>query len=195
MRFYLEDIELNRKRKNQGLHLLQPDHITPDLCGDEPYLLFKALPGVAIFVGKNRVANAECAVNQSADVILLDDGMQYRWLHRDLEVVMLHASDLYGKGFFLPRGYLRDFPERLASADYLFVHGVFDCNHYSVVRSALARYSAAPVIGTKMIPQQVVTSLGEKWAEFKGKTSRGFLWSWPSRFVFSNCSRLWRGNR
>ncbi|MEM7175047.1 MAG: tetraacyldisaccharide 4'-kinase [Chlamydiota bacterium] len=156
-------------RRKQELHLLNPSHVSPELCGDEPYLLFKALPGAAIFVGKNRVASAKRAAYQSVDLIFLDDGMQYRRLHRDLEIVMLQASDLYGKGFFLPRGYLRDFPERLACADYLFAHGVFDANHYDVVRKTLARYSAAPVIGTKMKAQRVMTSLGEEWLGLEEK--------------------------
>ena len=162
------------EKKQQELHLLRPSEINPELCGDEPYLLFKALPEAAIFVGKNRIANAERAVYQSADLIFLDDGMQYRRLHRDLEIVMLQASDLYGKGFFLPRGYLRDFPERLARADYLFAHGVFDLTQYEIIKKTLSHYSNAPVIGTKMIPFQVITSLGEEWLELEGKKIGAF---------------------
>ena len=55
------------------------------------------MPEAVLFVGKNRVLNAERAVYHEADLILLDDGMQYRSLHRDVEIVMLHGDDLYGK--------------------------------------------------------------------------------------------------
>ncbi len=157
------------ENKTAELHLLDPSFITPKSCGDEPYLLLKALPHAALFVGKNRVANAERAAYQSTDLILLDDGMQYRKLHRDLEIVMVNAANLYGKGFFLPRGYLRDFPERLERADYLFAHGLTDVDHYHSVKKELARYTAAPLIGTRMEPKKVELSSKEEWLTLEGK--------------------------
>ncbi len=157
------------EHKTAELHLLDSSFITPKWCGDEPYLLLKALPEAALFVGKNRVANAERAAYQSTDLILLDDGMQYRQLHRDLEIVMLNAANLYGKGFFLPRGYLRDFPERLERADYLFAHGLVDVDHYHRVKKKLIQYTEAPLIGTRMEPKKVELSSKEEWFTLDGK--------------------------
>lgn len=152
-----------------SLHLIEKSRITPDVCGDEAYLLFKSLPEAVLFVGKDRVLNAERAVYHEADFILLDDGMQYRSLHRDVEIVMLHGDDLYGKGFYLPRGYLRDSPKRLESADAIVVNHIHDLNHFHAVEKEIAKRSDAPVIGVRMVPEKVETSCGEHLLALKDR--------------------------
>ncbi|NGX50762.1 MAG: Tetraacyldisaccharide 4'-kinase [Chlamydiae bacterium] len=152
-----------------SLHLTEHSRITPQLCGDEAYLLYKALPEALLFVGKDRLLNAERAIYHEADMILLDDGMQYRSLHRDVEIVMLHADDLYGKGFFLPRGTLRDSPKRLAEADAILINHIRDLDHFHSLEKEVAKWTDAPVIGTRMIPEQIELTSGEKWRDLKGK--------------------------
>jgi tetraacyldisaccharide 4'-kinase len=56
-----------------------------DRYGDEPVLIKKRLPQVAVIVGKNRYENA---VRNQADVFVLDDGFQHLQLHRDLDIVI-----------------------------------------------------------------------------------------------------------
>ena len=118
------------EKKGKSIALFESSQTTPEICGDEPYLLFKTLPEAILFVGKDRVLNAKQAVYHNTDWILLDDGMQYRSLHRDIEIVMLHADDIYGKGFFLPRGYLRDSPKRLQSADAIIINHIKNKEHF-----------------------------------------------------------------
>jgi tetraacyldisaccharide 4'-kinase len=86
-----------------------------DLCldwwraGDEALLLGKRLPGVPIVVGGDRLAAGRLAVQRfGSDTLLLDDGFQHRRLHRDLDLVMLDATDPFGGGRLLPRGLLRE---------------------------------------------------------------------------------------
>lgn len=152
-----------------SLHLIEQSRITPDVCGDEAYLLFKSLPDAVLFVGKDRVLNAERAVYHEANVILLDDGMQYRSLHRDVEIVMLHGDDLYGKGFYLPRGYLRDSPKRLEQADVIAVNHVHDLNHFHAVEKEIRKWTEAPVFGTRMVPQEIETVCGERHRDLKDR--------------------------
>jgi tetraacyldisaccharide 4'-kinase len=90
---------------------------------DEALLLKRKLPEAHIYVGKNRFLLAQQAVREGADLILLDDGFQHRALYRDFDLVLLHASDPFGKGHFLPRGYLRESPQSLARADAVLTHG------------------------------------------------------------------------
>lgn len=90
---------------------------------DEPLLLQRRLKNARVYVGKDRVALAKRAAQEGAELIILDDGFQYRKLFRDLDLVMLSASDPYGKGHFLPWGFLRDSPNRLKKADAIFVTG------------------------------------------------------------------------
>lgn len=90
---------------------------------DEPLLLKRRLPKVRIYIGKNRVELAKKAVEEGAELLILDDGFQHRRLKRDFDLVVLAGSDPYGKGRFLPWGFLRDSPRRLKKADTLFLSG------------------------------------------------------------------------
>ncbi|MDN3509363.1 MAG: tetraacyldisaccharide 4'-kinase [Candidatus Neptunochlamydia sp.] len=152
-----------------SLHLIEQSRITPEVCGDEAYLLFKSLPEAVLFVGKDRVLNAERAVYHDADMILLDDGMQYRSLHRDLEIVMLHGDDLYGRGFFLPRGYLRDSPKRLESADAIIVNHIQDLNHFHEMEKEIGVWTKDPIIGTRMVPEEIEMASGESLRDLKDR--------------------------
>ncbi len=78
-------------------------------CGDEPMALARALPGVSVVVGKDRRESGELACRELApDVIVLDDGLQFWQLHRDLDVVVMDASRPFGSGFVMPMGDLRE---------------------------------------------------------------------------------------
>lgn len=78
-------------------------------CGDEAALLAASLPGVVVLAGKDRCVNAERAVRDyGAEVILLDDGLQYWQLHRDADIVLVDARCPFGNGRVMPAGMLRE---------------------------------------------------------------------------------------
>lgn len=86
-------------------------------AGDEACLLAHSLPGVPVLVGKDRRATGRLAVRRFApDVLVLDDGMQYWQLHRDLDIVLLDAETPFDNGRLLPRGLLREPPSHLRRA-------------------------------------------------------------------------------
>jgi tetraacyldisaccharide 4'-kinase len=74
--------------------------------GDEPALMSQR--GLRVFVGPERALLAELAVEQGADTLLLDDGFQHHGLARDLDVVVVDASNPLGNARLLPRGPLRE---------------------------------------------------------------------------------------
>ncbi len=170
IRGYRSQIE----KKNQNLHLQEGSIVDPMTCGDEAYLLWKNIPHLSVFVGKNRTKNASTAFFCGAKIVFLDDGMQYRCLHRDLEIVMLHADDLYGKGFYLPRGYLRDFPKRLKLADYVFINHVKNPNHFDRLSRDVRRWTSSSLIGVKMVPKRVLGEGYERWHHLEGKRVSAF---------------------
>src|SRR3990167_146627 len=86
---------------------------------DEALLLQHQLPDARIYIGKDRVALAERAVQEGAELILLDDGFQHRRLHRDFDIVL--ARQAGRREHYLPWGFLRDSPKRLQEADAIFV--------------------------------------------------------------------------
>ena len=75
--------------------------------GDEP-LLIAQQTGVPVYVGAKRYEAGLLAEREipGPRLHILDDGFQHRQLHRDLDVVVLHASDFHE--FLLPAGRLRE---------------------------------------------------------------------------------------
>ena len=119
----------------------------PQKCGDEPFWLSQVLPKAAVWVGKNRLFSAFLAQEAGAQVIILDDGMQYRKLERDVEIVVMDGQELFGSGYFLPRGMLRDTPHRLKKAQLIVVNQAKDFDH---VQKEIARYTQAPIVFVRM---------------------------------------------
>lgn len=112
---------------------------------DEPLLLKRRLPHAKIYVGKNRGKLAEKAAQEGAELLLLDDGFQHRKLQRDFDLVVLRGDDLWGKGHFLPRGYLRESPKNLKRVDQIFI---------SNGESPSLPY---PYISLKTVPTRILT--------------------------------------
>ena len=91
--------------------------LPPDRAGDEPALLAALLPEVPVVVCRDRRKSGRLAVERFApDVIVLDDGLQYWQLHRDLDIVLLDARRPFDNGYVLPRGLLREVPSHLSRA-------------------------------------------------------------------------------
>jgi len=116
-------------------------------CGDEPCLLARSLPEVALYVGRDRIAAAKRAREAGEELLILDDGMQHRRLHRDFELVVLDGRDPFGGGRFLPRGLLRETPRRLRAADAVFLNHVSGEKEFERLREALKPLTGAPLIG------------------------------------------------
>lgn len=95
-------------------------HYTPELMGDEPVLLARRLPEITIGIGADRWALAQQIIQMEAphppDVFLLDDGFQHLRIARDLDLVLIDATDPFGGNAVLPAGRLREPLEALARA-------------------------------------------------------------------------------
>ncbi|MCG8448609.1 MAG: tetraacyldisaccharide 4'-kinase [Pirellulales bacterium] len=84
---------------------------------DEALELQLALPDVPHLQHPNRVAAAQTAIEKhQAQLILLDDGFQHRRLARDLDMVLLDATEPWGYDHVFPRGTLREPVTGLARA-------------------------------------------------------------------------------
>ncbi|WP_305731428.1 tetraacyldisaccharide 4'-kinase [Trichlorobacter ammonificans] len=96
--------------------------LTPQQCGDEPYLLARSLPGLSVVVGADRYRAGQLAVRQlSPDVFLLDDGFQHLRLYRDLNILLLDCRRPFGNGLSLPAGLLREPRGAAERADLLIL--------------------------------------------------------------------------
>jgi tetraacyldisaccharide 4'-kinase len=84
---------------------------------DEVRVLEMNLDDVPHLQGADRVALARAAAEElESEVLVLDDGFQHRRLARDLDVVLLDATEPWGHGHLFPRGLLREGPRGLARA-------------------------------------------------------------------------------
>jgi tetraacyldisaccharide 4'-kinase len=76
--------------------------------GDEAFLLSANLERGDVWAGRDRLKMAREALKEGAEVIILDDAMQYFCIKKDLEIVMLNAFSPFGYGYLFPRGSLRE---------------------------------------------------------------------------------------
>ena len=78
-------------------------------AGDEPLLMARALPGVPVVIGRDRVGAGRRAVARfGPDVVILDDAFQHRRIHRDVNLLLMDFQRPIGNGHLLPRGPLRE---------------------------------------------------------------------------------------
>jgi tetraacyldisaccharide 4'-kinase len=76
---------------------------------DEAFVLEENLPDVPHLQGRDRVSLARTAIEGlKAELLVLDDGFQHRRLDRDLDLVLLDATNPWGNGHLFPRGFLRE---------------------------------------------------------------------------------------
>jgi tetraacyldisaccharide 4'-kinase len=85
--------------------------------GDEPLMLARQLPGVAVLVSPNRYEAGQLAEQQlAATVHILDDGFQHLQLDRDIDLVIVGREDVENPTT-LPGGRLREPLDTIVAAD------------------------------------------------------------------------------
>ena len=101
------------RRKNKVPLLLVTDGIkicaSPDVVGDEPYLMAQRLSDIPIMVCADRFEGCETLIRRfGLEVILLDDAFQHLKMYRDQNILIIDATNPFGNGHLLPRGPLRE---------------------------------------------------------------------------------------
>jgi tetraacyldisaccharide 4'-kinase len=92
------------------------------MAGDEPFMLASNLKDVVVLVDKNRIKSGLYAIkNFRVDTLLLDDGYQYLYLKERIDILLVDREAPFGNRHILPRGTLREPPEHLRRADYIFI--------------------------------------------------------------------------
>jgi len=90
--------------------------------GDEPLMLARSLPDVPVIVNKNRSEGGHWAMQKlGSEVLVLDDGYQHLALARDLNLLLLDATDPLGGFEMPPFGRLREPLYGLKRADVVIV--------------------------------------------------------------------------
>lgn len=80
-------------------------------AGDEPHLIARRCPKAIVAVGSDRYRLGRWVQDrfpQGIDCFVLDDGFQHLALHRDVDLLLVDASDPKGLEALLPAGRLRE---------------------------------------------------------------------------------------
>ncbi len=110
---------------------------------DEVQLLKARLgDAVAFGVGADRFARGQELAKRGVKWFVLDDGFQHLQLARDVDVVMIDATNPFGGGHLLPAGRLREPKTALARASVIVITR---SNHSPALEAAVRRDSDAPI--------------------------------------------------
>jgi tetraacyldisaccharide 4'-kinase len=107
-------------RGYRGTHTGSPQLVDansdPAIVGDEA--LLHVLNGAdLVVIGRDRVLAAERAVQEGADVVLCDDGLQHLRLARNCEIAVVDPAVWFGNERLLPAGPLREPIGRLSTVN------------------------------------------------------------------------------
>jgi tetraacyldisaccharide 4'-kinase len=110
---------------------------------DEVAILRERLQhNVELGVGPNRYANGQILAKRGVEWFILDDGFQHMQLARDVNIVLIDATDPFGGGHLLPAGLLREPKSALGRADIVVITR---SEQALGVETLVRRYSNAPI--------------------------------------------------
>ncbi len=151
------------KRASKAPRLLVSDGsrilVGPLEAGDEPFLMAQRCPQAIVAVGADRVALGQWVLEQHPiDCIVLDDGFQHRSLHRDVDLVLLDATDATGLDALLPAGRLREPLTELCRANAVMITRADSRQDVDAIRSRLKTISCSSGDAVEVVfrPESVI---------------------------------------
>lgn len=116
----------------------------PNGWNDEAALLRNRLEDkVEIGVGANRFAKGRELESRGVECFILDDGFQHLQLARDLDIVLLDATNPFGGGHLLPAGRLREPISALRRAGIIVITR---SEHAPAAETIIQRHTSAPIL-------------------------------------------------
>jgi tetraacyldisaccharide 4'-kinase len=146
---------------------------------DEAMLLEENLPDVPHLQDRDRVAIARTAIEElESEVLILDDGFQHRRLHRDLDVVLIDATNPWGYCYLFPRGAMREPIGGLKRAHAVMITRTDRVSNHEieVIRRRVLREKELPISLTRHVPIELMGTDNRKAGldELRGKPVAGF---------------------
>jgi tetraacyldisaccharide 4'-kinase len=116
---------------------------------DEVAMLRNRLGGkVELGVGADRFKNGEILARHGADCFILDDGFQHVKLARNVNIVLVDATDPFGGGMVLPTGRLREPISALCRADIVVITRATG-SPAPAIEAMIRRHCACPIFYAK----------------------------------------------
>jgi len=119
------------------------------VAGDEALVLLFKTQGIPIFTGKNRLYNSIKAYEIfKPDVYILDDGFHYFTFKREVDILVIDASNPFDNGRLLPAGLLREPVKSSARADVIWINKIH-CADNAILRKithTLRKYNKTAIL-------------------------------------------------
>jgi tetraacyldisaccharide 4'-kinase len=144
----------------QGPILVDPSIHSAAEVGDEPLLLAETAP---TWVSRDRIAGVKKAVENDANVIVMDDGFQNPAIAKTFSILTIDGGYGFGNGHVIPAGPLR---ETIAS-------GLARCDAVVIIgedqRSVAQRIgNTRPIYRARIVPYSDQDLAGQKVVAFAG---------------------------
>jgi len=159
--------------RSSKLHVLRPDETVPSpatTLGDEPALIRRRVPSAWMGVSKNRYRTGTLLSKRNERMVLvLDDGLQHRKLHRDLDIAVIDSSRPLGSDRVFPRGTLREPVSALRRCDVIVINDSTDSAQSDKIETEIRHLGArAKIFHCRQEIQALVPffSWSEKWGRF-----------------------------
>ena len=96
--------------------------VGPNEAGDEPFLMAQRCPKAIVAVGADRYELGDWVLKRfPVDCLVLDDGFQHLGLYRDVNLLLVDATDVEGLAALVPAGRLREPLQAAARATAIVV--------------------------------------------------------------------------
>jgi tetraacyldisaccharide 4'-kinase len=159
--------------------------LSADEAGDEAFLMAETLRGIPIVKGKNRYDTGLFAIREHFEkqetptpdprpsirvdsdltpLLILDDGFQHWALKRDIDVVLIDATNPFGNGKLLPEGALREPLSALKRADIIILTKTDTTTKESISHTTkkVAEYNPqAPIFSASHKPVELINVAGD----------------------------------
>jgi tetraacyldisaccharide 4'-kinase len=147
-----------------------PEDARGEPQSDEVALLRERLSGkVKIGVGADRYKNGEVLARHGSECFVLDDGFQHLRLARDVDIVLIDATDPFGGGVTLPAGRLREPISALRRADIVVITRSVQASA-PAIEAMVRRHTQSPIFyattnleDVLRLPQLAVSLPPEHW--------------------------------
>lgn len=141
---------------------------------DEAALLHQRLgPAVEIGANANRYAKGRDLESSGVKCFVLDDGFQHLQLARDVDIVMIDATNPFGGGHVILAGRLREPTSALRRADIVVITR---SDHAPAVEAVIRRHSNAPIFyaQTELVSLEVRGLMGSLVEKFRPEGKKFF---------------------
>ncbi len=146
----------------------------PEGWNDEAALLHERLgDDVEIGASPNRYEKGRELEARGVQCFVLDDGFQHLQLARDVDIVMIDATNPFGDGHVIPSGRLREPISALRRADIIVITR---SGHAPAVEAVIRRHSHAPIFyaQTELVSLEVRGTRGASVEKFRPEGKKFF---------------------